>query len=148
MCADMCVVRGHVRGHACRPVCGHVRAQACVSTCGFVGIHRPVRKGSTYPVNETMLDEEGLIRAGSLSVSGSKDIIDVANAWIDFAEDGPALLLATLDWHPSQHCSFCYPNYSHSIPANTGCLAGAHARAHKAQRVRVCSYAHAHVHPE
>ena len=86
---------------------------------------RPVREGMepSYSIGSTVLDSNGQIGAGSLSVADASSIVDVVNAWIDFADGSPALLVATLDWHPAQHCSFCYVNDT-TIRDNTGCLSG------------------------
>jgi nicotinamidase/pyrazinamidase len=43
---------------------------------------------------------------GRLPVEGGHDLVPVLNRWIEAAERGGALVVASRDWHPSQHVSF------------------------------------------
>jgi nicotinamidase/pyrazinamidase len=43
---------------------------------------------------------------GRLPVEGGHDVVPVLNRWIEAAERGGALVVASRDWHPSQHVSF------------------------------------------
>ena len=83
---------------------------------------REVRAGVTprygLPANWTSAGE---IPAGPLPVPGSSGIIDVVNAWIDFAKAGT--VIATLDYHPPTHCSFC-DIMDGGIKGGTYCIRG------------------------
>ena len=67
--------------------------------------------------------DNGTIAAGALRVLGSTDIISVANAWIDLMGDDN-LIYATLDYHPTKHCSFCNA-HSGGIQPGSYCISGA-----------------------
>jgi nicotinamidase/pyrazinamidase len=43
---------------------------------------------------------------GRLPVEGGHDVVPELNRWIEAAERGGALVVASRDWHPSQHVSF------------------------------------------
>jgi len=62
-----------------------------------------------------------VVKAGSLQVSSSSEIIDPINAWIDLFTASGGKVFGSLDWHPKDHCSFCRngteatnPGYYHS----------------------------------
>lgn len=80
-----------------------------------------------YPLAPSDLTDGGAtIPAGPLSVSGSSEIIDVMNDWIQYAMSNTSntTVLATLDWHPPTHCSFCNL-HSGGIQAGLWCVRGA-----------------------
>jgi nicotinamidase/pyrazinamidase len=43
---------------------------------------------------------------GALAVTGGDEVVPVLNAWIEAATQGGALIVASRDWHPADHCSF------------------------------------------
>lgn len=95
---------------------------------------RSVRAGVTprYPLD--LPGERPVLASGPLAVTGSSEIIDVMNAWIDFVGSGH--VYTTLDWHPAGHCSFCQTgsipttNASVSLPDGGFCLRGAFSFEH------------------
>lgn len=48
------------------------------------------------------------MKGGSLEVSGSDNIVDTLNAQIKLFENYGAPVVVSLDWHPSDHCSFTH----------------------------------------
>jgi len=54
----------------------------------------------------------GSISGGSVGVAGAEAIIDVLNTWIKAFVAGGGRVLASLDWHPPDSCSFCTHNTS------------------------------------
>ena len=53
---------------------------------------------------------------GSLQVTGSSLIIPVLNDWVDAAAGGRTL--ATMDYHPEYHCSFCKTHEGGILPGS------------------------------
>jgi nicotinamidase/pyrazinamidase len=43
---------------------------------------------------------------GALAVAGGDQVVPVLNDWIEAASKTGALVVASRDWHPSDHCSF------------------------------------------
>jgi len=43
---------------------------------------------------------------GALPVAGGDEVVPVLNDWIEAATKSGALIVASRDWHPSDHCSF------------------------------------------
>ena len=65
-------------------------------------VQRPVRESvPMYP-----LGDRQVLEAGPLSVSGSADIVDFMNDWIETTTPWGVSVIGTLDWHPPKHCSF------------------------------------------
>jgi len=86
---------------------------------------RPIRPQATPSYNVPAVD--GFIAQGNLSVPDSGAIIDVINAWLSLRNSSGrnASVIATLDYHPPDHCSFCN-SHEGGIPAGSFCLFGAH----------------------
>jgi len=67
---------------------------------------RHVASNLSYPIpKEQMVD--GKVTGGSLAVTNSSQILPVVQAWIDHFDTHGAHVLASLDWHSGDHCSFC-----------------------------------------
>ena len=88
-----------------------------------------------YPIPGSATDGSS-ITDGPLRVLGSAEIIPVMNSWASLAHASGAHSLLSLDYHPPQHCSFCYTAsspYNTSSPsgisAGSACLSGAFTEA-------------------
>jgi nicotinamidase-related amidase len=70
---------------------------------------RSVQRGVRPSYNTSAGASNGTLPRGALSVSNSSGIIDTINAWIERRNDDgkDAAIIATLDYHPPGHCSFC-----------------------------------------
>lgn len=58
----------------------------------------------------------GSIQGGSLAVGGTDELIDPINKWISYFNERGGQVFASLDWHPSNHCSFCRNGTASSNP--------------------------------
>ena len=50
---------------------------------------------------------ESTVRRGALAVGRSEEVVPVANEWMRRMDEAGGTVIATLDWHPPDHCSFC-----------------------------------------
>lgn len=66
---------------------------------------------------------EAVIRRGTLAVGGSERVIPVANEWMRRVDDAGGTVIATMDWHPPEHCSFCRfgPDLESRLDCTWGC---------------------------
>ena len=86
---------------------------------------RAVRWGQSpsYPLDADW-QSTGTIPAGPLWVSDSTAVVDTANAWLSFvAGSGGGTVIATLDYHPPGHCSFCDAHHD-GIESGIYCVTG------------------------
>ena len=61
------------------------------------------------------------IGEGALAVPGASEaIVDVANEWLATFAGGSGHIVATLDYHPDKHCSFCNAQAGGIAPAAGG----------------------------
>ena len=78
---------------------------------------------ATYEIDDEVVN--GTLGAGRLWVTDSAAIVSVANAWLDLAEASRASVVATLDWHPEYHCSFCYKTEDGTnVDVGSACISG------------------------
>jgi len=70
---------------------------------------RSIRPGVSTGYDISADTSNGTLLRGALSVSNSSGIIDIINSWIQRrqVDDQNASIIATLDYHPPGHCSFC-----------------------------------------
>eukprot|EP00048_Salpingoeca_helianthica_P022843 m.20685 g.20685 ORF g.20685 m.20685 type:complete len:318 (+) comp7907_c0_seq1:45-998(+) len=72
-----------------------------------------------YPLPKESLVENGkYIMQGKLGAPGSSQIIDVINKWIAAFQASRGHVLASIDWHQPNHCSFCRNGTAQSNPAH------------------------------
>ena len=71
----------------------------------------------TIPPVDT-IDHGTAVRAGSLAVGNSSEIIKPINDWIArFTASSGGRVYASLDWHPANHCSYCRNGTAISNPS-------------------------------
>jgi len=78
-----------------------------------------VNPGATGQSNFSHYDAQRIgdtLTDGSLKVAGSSLIIPVLNDWVDAAAGGRTL--ATMDYHPEYHCSFCKTHEGGILPGS------------------------------
>lgn len=64
-------------------------------------------KSPLYPIPPSERDpKNGYIKGGSLAVPDSAVVVNRTQEWYS-AFEGKAMLAASQDWHPPNHCSFC-----------------------------------------
>ncbi|GAB5371754.1 hypothetical protein AAMO2058_001607000 [Amorphochlora amoebiformis] len=70
---------------------------------------QPVRQGVSpnYDITDYLDSTGRSIKPGSLAVNGTADIVTPINRWIESFNANGARIFASLDWHDSNHCSFC-----------------------------------------
>ncbi len=59
-----------------------------------------------YPLDASYVHGEN-VRRGALAVRRAEEVVPVANAWMRAVDRANGSVVATLDWHPPDHCSFC-----------------------------------------
>ena len=86
---------------------------------------RVVRSGQSpsYTLNPSW-QNAGTIPAGQLPVPDSAAVVDTANAWLSYVSGYGGTVIATLDYHPPFHCSFC-DIHDNGIASGTYCVTGA-----------------------
>eukprot|EP00656_Telonema_subtile_P010963 TRINITY_DN1535_c0_g1_i1.p1 TRINITY_DN1535_c0_g1~~TRINITY_DN1535_c0_g1_i1.p1 ORF type:complete len:327 (-),score=64.46 TRINITY_DN1535_c0_g1_i1:215-1195(-) len=68
----------------------------------------PIGASPQYPIPDDWKTPDGSsIKPGALAVGNSSQIIDGINSWIDYFTASNGRVFASLDWHPTDHCSFC-----------------------------------------
>lgn len=88
---------------------------------------QPARKPA-YPIPPSEI-QNGSIVAGSLAVSNTTSMLPVIQSWIDVFSSAGGSVLASRDWHPAQHCSYCRngtqaSNPSGYLPHGGFCISG------------------------
>ena len=61
---------------------------------------------TSYDIPEEHTHESN-IRRGALAVGRSEEVVPVANEWMARVDAAGGTVIATLDSHPADHCSFC-----------------------------------------
>ena len=64
----------------------------------------------------------GKIKRGSLAVGRSEDVVPVANEWMHRVDSAGGTVIATLDSHPPEHCSFC--RFGQNLEKRLDCVWG------------------------
>jgi class 3 adenylate cyclase/nicotinamidase-related amidase len=61
---------------------------------------------ASYEIPEEHTHESKILR-GALAVGRSEEVVPVANEWMARVDAAGGTVIATLDSHPAEHCSFC-----------------------------------------
>ena len=61
---------------------------------------------ASYEISEEHTHESKILR-GALAVGRSEEVVPVANEWMARVDAAGGTVIATLDSHPAEHCSFC-----------------------------------------
>merc|ERR1711935_9332 len=71
-----------------------------------------------YPIPPAQ-QQAGHVKPGALAVANTSQIIQGINTWIGHFEASGGRIFASLDWHPSGHCSFCRNGTASTNPTGT-----------------------------